>query len=79
MPAVWNRHERCGAHRANFARTGTDSLRMPQLPIVRQLFGHFIGSPRHIATDCADDVHGLANLEFMRQHRTSCAASARSP
>src|SRR5258707_2962227 len=40
-------------------------------PIVRQLLGHFIGSARHIATDCADDVHGLANLEFIRQHRTS--------
>ena len=33
MPAVWNRHERCGAHRTNFARTGTDSLRMLQLRV----------------------------------------------
>jgi hypothetical protein len=41
-------------------------------PIVRQLFGHFVGPARHIATDCGPDVHGLANLEFMRRHRTSC-------
>jgi hypothetical protein len=33
MPAVWNRHERCGAHRANFGPTGTDCLRMPQLRV----------------------------------------------
>src|SRR6266436_3424012 len=26
---------------------------------------------RHIATHCAHDVHGLANLEFMRRHRIS--------
>jgi len=69
----WSR--RCP--RANPGHLG--ALRKRQVAIVRQLFGHFIGSPRHIATDCADDVHGLANLEFMRQHRTSCAASARSP
>ena len=36
MPAVWNRHERCGAYRANFARTGTDSLRMSQLRVCDQ-------------------------------------------
>jgi len=29
MPAVWNRHERCGAHRANFARTGTVAYECP--------------------------------------------------
>lgn len=40
-------------------------------PIVRQLFGHFVGSARHIATHCAHDVHSLANLEFMRRHRIS--------
>jgi hypothetical protein len=30
-------------------------------PIVRQLFGHFVGPARHIATDCGPDVHGLAS------------------
>jgi hypothetical protein len=38
-------------------------------PIVRKLLGHSVGPARHIATDCAPDVHGLSNLEFMRRHR----------
>jgi hypothetical protein len=48
-------------------------------PIVRQLFGHFVGSARHIATDCGLDVYGPANLKFMRWHRTSplCGPRAR--
>src|SRR6185437_13968768 len=42
-----------------------------ELPsVVRQLFGHFMGSPRHIATDCALDIYGLANMELMRWHRS---------
>src|SRR6266566_3998016 len=40
-------------------------------PIVRKLLGHNVGPARHIATDCAPDVHGLSNLEFVRRHRTS--------
>jgi hypothetical protein len=50
-----------------------------ELPsVVRQLFGHFIGSPRHIASDCAQDVYGLANMELMRRHQTSLVQPARA-
>src|SRR6266540_1639502 len=50
-------------------------------PIVRQLFGHFVGPARHVATECTHDVHRLANLEFMRRHPTSHVwpVQARSP
>jgi hypothetical protein len=39
-----------------------------ELPsVVRQLFGHFIGSPRHIATDCRLEHYALTDMEFMRR------------
>jgi hypothetical protein len=62
-----------------FARTFDAIFELP--PIVRQLFGHFVGPARHIATDCGPDVYGLAILEFMRRHRTSISGrpTARSP
>jgi hypothetical protein len=49
------------------------------LPIVRQLFGHFVGSTRHIATGSAQNIHDFANLEFMRRHRISNPISGPGP
>jgi hypothetical protein len=61
MPAVWNRHERCGAHRANFARTGTNSLRMPQVRVCDE---RAVG---------ADDVQGQPPVEIKAKRVEQCS------
>src|SRR5262245_3542639 len=44
-------------------------------PIVWELFGHFVNSAWHIATDCGPEDHAFTDMEFMRHHGRSCALS----
>jgi hypothetical protein len=38
-------------------------------PTVRKLFGHLVGSARHVTTYDGPEVYDLTDLEFMRGHR----------
>jgi hypothetical protein len=37
-------------------------------PIVRELFGHFVGPAWHIPTDCGREIYDLTNPKFVRGH-----------
>jgi hypothetical protein len=37
-------------------------------PIVRELFGHFVGPAWHIPTDCRRKIYDLTNPKFVRGH-----------
>jgi hypothetical protein len=45
--------------------TGTLDAILELAPIVRELFGHFVGSPRHIAAYDGPEANDLTDVEFV--------------
>ena len=45
--------------------TGTLDAILELAPIVRKLFGHFVGSARHVATYDGPKAYDLTDVEFV--------------